>query len=913
MRGKAACLVSFLCCAIVSANAAEMPILERLLNGAKLGAHTSVRDDQRFATVQPGQSVGQTFMVGDRCVEVFRIAIWQAFWHETWQPDEVLVMTLWDSPHKRTSYGRCAIPYSRRMWEGAVPMFTLQAKVQPGRSYYFELTVETEPLRPAEVPREWTLRGERPGFAGGDRLLAGIGIAAENYPHGQAYVGGAPQEYDLWFEIHEIHQVDRDALYREAFRPFNLQYPPLAPVREAVERGDWEEAVRRLVAHFESREDLIPAELREPRYNPEFDTREADLAAEQKVLLPDGTTVDLGPNWSHYTLWPERGGVGLTRSGLRRALAAGYANTGNEKYARAFTDMLYHLFQQCPSPLKAGVWRPDQKIPGALPPGLAGGSMWSALSIGARLGHALTYYGRFVRSPNFPLEIRAAFIFNLAEMAEVLERMEAGGNWETQMADTLVELGVVYPEFGGAKRWLQEGVQRLIDNALSTVRPDGVLQEPTTGYHLLVMGRYRNLIAQSRQLQVPIPPEMVALTEKMHQYVMYSTLPDGTLPIWGDGNPPMRPDMLAQAADLFAREDFRYAGTGGKQGKPPAKTSMGFPHGGFFYMRNSWQPDSHYMGIRCGPHGSHGHWDQLSIIVAAHGNLLLIDPGVHIYGTPEAQELMHTRSHNTVTVDGRRTAAGGILDRWTTGTRLDFFAGCTEGFHGLSDVRHHRRVWFLKPHGDFSGLWVIRDDITGTGQHEAQLWFRFDKIEVRADESRKAVRTATDGGNLLIHPVHHEDLQLLLSQGIAVPPRTNKLTEVPVARFSRKGTLPLAFTTLLLPYRGEALPAAKASLLSAAPNGTGVCALWVEMGTRAYLLYGNGLNPAQPLTSRSVSLPDRSLVQIRAESAVVEFRRQGGRWAPVAILGAGVQELRHQARTLWRAETPQEMVEVNLR
>jgi hypothetical protein len=205
-------------------------------------------------------------------------------------------------------------------------MFTLEAKVQPGRSYYFELAVETEPLRPAEVPREWTLSGERPGFAGGDRVL---------------------------------------------------------------------------------------------------------------------------------------GGVGLTRAGLRRALAAGYANTGNEKYARAFSDMVYHLFQQCPSPLKAGVWKPDQKIPGALPPGIAGGSMWSALAIGARLGHALTYYGRFVRSPNFPLEIRAAFIFNLAEMAEVLERMEAGGNWETQMADTLVELGIVYPEFEGAKRWLQQSVQRL--------------------------------------------------------------------------------------------------------------------------------------------------------------------------------------------------------------------------------------------------------------------------------------------------------------------------------------------------------------------------------------------------------------------------------------------------------------------
>ncbi|MCS6949098.1 MAG: heparinase II/III family protein [bacterium] len=906
-------LLILLPCVIGYASAAQMPVLERLLNGAKMGAHTTQRDENRFATVQPGQPVGQTFVVSERCVEVFRIAIWQAFWHETWQPDEMLVLTLWDSPQKRFSYGRCAIPYARRMWEGAVPMFTLEAKVQPGRSYYFELTVETEPLRPAVVPREWTLGGERPGFAGGDRVLAGIGIASDDYPDGAAYVGGAAQGYDLWFEIHEIHQVERDQLYAEAFRPFNLDYPPLQPVREAVERKDWEEAVRRLVAHFESREDLIPPELREPRYDPEFDTREADLAAEAKVLLPDGTTVDLGPHWSHYILWPERGGVGLTRAGLRRPLAAGYARTGNEKYARAFSQMLYHLFQQCPSPLKAGVWKPDQKIPGALPPGLAGGSMWSALSIGARLGHGLTYYGRFVRSPHFPLEIRAAFLFNLAEMAEVLERMEAGGNWETQMADTLVELGQVYPEFRGAKRWLEQGVQRLIENALATVHPDGVLGEPTMGYHLLVMGRYRNLVAQSQQLNIQLPPEMVSLTEKMHEYVMYSTLPDGTLPVWGDGNPPMRPDMLAQAADLFRREDFRYVGTGGRQGTPPAKTSAGFPHGGFFYLRSFWGPDAHYMGIRCGPHGSHGHWDQLSLIVASYGNLLLIDPGVHIYGTPEAQELMHTRSHNTVTVDERRTLSGGILRAWATGSRLDYFAGHTEGFEGLTHVKHHRRVWLLKPEGDFGGFWLVRDDVTGTGEHEAQLWFRFAKVEVQADEERRAVWTRTEGGNLLVLPVDQGDLNLALTRGIAVPPGVHRLTEVPVARFSRRGSLPLAFTSLLIPYRGSAPPAVKAFSLPVTPAGSGADAVWVETGSRAFLIFGEAVAPPSPLPLRKVTLPDRSEAQVCAQSVVLEFRRQGGKWQATALLGVQVQQVNLQGRNLWRrSEQAADMVEVDL-
>lgn len=906
-------LLTLLLLVVRAVPAFSLPLLEEILNSAKLGAHTSARDESRYATIEPDKPVGQTFVVGDAVQGVFRIAIWQAFWHETWQPDEKLVLTLWDSPSKKVSYGRYAIPYSWRMWEGAVPMFTLQAKLQPNRSYYFELTVEVEPLHPAVIPREWTLGAKRPGFAGGDGVIAGIGIARDDYPQGTAYVAGQPQDYDLWFEVHEIHHVERDKLYEEAFGYFNLDYPPLREVREAVERRNWGEAVRRLVTYFESRDDLIPPASRQPTFNPDFDTKEADLACEHKVLLPDGVTVDLGPFWNHYTLWPERGGVGLTRTGLRKALASGYANTGNEKYARAFSDMLYHLFRHCPSPLRAGVWKQDQKIPGALPAGLSGGSMWSALAIGARMGHGFAYYGRFVQSPFFPLEIRAAFIFNLGEMAEVLERMEAGGNWETQIADTLLEFGLTYPEFRGAKGWIQQGTQKLIQNALDTVRPDGVLQEPTTGYHLLVMARYRNLVKIANDLGISLPQQMVTLTEKMHEYVMYATLPDGTLPIWGDGNPIMRPDMLPEAADIFGREDFRFVGTGGKAGKPPSRTSAGFPHGGFFYMRNSWLPDSHYMGIRCGPHGSHGHWDALSVIVSAFGRLLLIDPGVYIYGTPEAQELSHTKSHNTLTVGERRTLRNGIPDLWVNSARFDFFAGHNDGFEGLPNVQHYRRIWFFKPYGQVDGLWLILDDVIGEGEQEAQVWFRFASVPVEADEAQQSVWTKGEGGNLYIQSVNSRQIQLAMTKGIAVP-EGGRLTEVPVARFSQKGRLPLSFTTLLYPYRGEQKPNVKTLLPGMTPQSPSARAVWIESGAYAWLVVVDTLSSLRDSPSaRTVTLPDRTQVTTKGTSTTLQFIRQGNRWQAQTLLGVRLQEVRVGNKTVFRSDQPQDMVAMNIR
>lgn len=777
------------------------PVLDEILNCLHLDQQTSPRDENRFCTVEPGIPIGQTFVVGEEVEEIFRIALWQAFWHDTWQPDEALVLTLWDSPEKRTAYGRCAIPYARRMWEGGIPLFTLEARVLPSRSYYFELTVEVEPLRPAVTPEEWLLSGRRPPAAGGDGRLHGIGTAREDYPQGQAYVGGQPQDFDLWFEVHVRRSLDREALLREALERFNLDYPPLAPVRQAVQEGSWDRALDELIRHFESREDLFPPDRRHPHLDPTFDTREADLACEQKIRLEDGTLVSLEPHWNHFALWPERGGVGLTRSGLRKALSAAYFRTGHEKYAKAFNDLLMQVFIHCPSPLRAGVFKAEETIPAALPPGLAGGSMWSGLSLGARMGHGFYYYAPFVHSPFFFRDVRAAFIINLGEMAEVLERMQGSGNWEAQMAEALFDFGLTYPEFQGAPRWVQQGFDTLVANALSTVYPDGVLQEPSMGYHSLVMNRYSHVMERSGTLALKVPDEMAHLTEKMFEFVMYSTLPDGTLPAWGDANSPLRPELLERGARLFGRKDFLFVGTQGRQGTPPAKVSAAFPQGGYYYMRSGWTPEAHYLGLHCGPYGSHGHRDTLGVVVAAFGQTLLIDPGVSTYGTPESRKLSSTLSHNTVTVAGR-DANPGRAEAWVSTPGFDFFAGHNEGYQGLPQVRHYRRIWFLKPRAGFSGLWLVLDDVRGEGSQEVQLRYRFAPLPLEQDPAAREVWTSTPAGNLLVG-ILEKQARLEVGQDIAV---WEKLTSVPVATFAQEGPLPLAFTSWLVPFRGPAPP-----------------------------------------------------------------------------------------------------------
>lgn len=869
--------------------------LELFLNNIRLGAESPKRSEENYATIEPGGSVGQTFKTGPGETTVARIAIWECFWHETWDPDEVLLMTLWDSPEKKVAYGRYPIPYSQRMWESAVPFFLLEARVEPNRSYYFELTTRLTPMRPASIPKEWLLEKQRPGIAGGDRKVGGIGIARADYPDGTAYLDGQPQDYDLWFQVHVRPELDRDAVYQKAFDRFDLDYPPLAAVKTAVQAKDWDKAVTELVRHFENREDLIDAERRRPKFDPSFDPDWADWTWLQQVRLEDGYYEDLRPNWNHYALWPERGGVGLTRTGLRKPLSIAYEHTGNPKYAQAFNDLIMNFLIYCPSPADAGVYKLGERIPSNLPAGLSGGSMWSALSIGARMLHGFHYYTSFIESPFFTEDTRAAWIINLGQLAEVLEYMRGGGNWATQMSDALMKFGHTYPEFKRAKIWYKLGAENLIENALHTVKPDGVLQEPTTNYHILVLNRYSQAVMNAQKMGVDLPQKMVDLTEKMFDFLLYSTMPDGLLPAWGDSNPPTdAKDFMLRGAKIYDRPDFTYIATGGKEGSPPKETSYAFPDGGFYYMRSGWGPWDNYMGIRCGPFGSHGHFDALSVIVAAMGRTVLIDPGVHTYGTPQCRELSSTLSHNTVAM-ATRNARSSVKDAWMTTDGFDFFAGHNTGYHDACELQQYRRIFYIKNDPWESGLWVLLDDIAKMNDnlqpsYEMMLHFRFAPIDIADDAGKMRVWTESGDngdGNLLIDVLDKQGLQLVRDQKIAV---WGELQKVPDVCFVRNGALPVTFSSLLVPYRGDQQPNYEAKVLTTDDSATR--AVWIEAADSAVLVAGAGLESLTEGTGQlSVTLPDGREVSMNGSAAAVLLNQQDGQWKPAHVYGWRLQTL----------------------
>ncbi len=788
------------------------PILDDILNTMYMD-QSLVRSGDDYATVTHDKPLGQTFITGEKTVRICRIALNVAYEHESWQPGEELVVTLWDSPKKQQRLGSFSIPYERRRWNGRILMFSVEADVQPNRQYYFEVTVE-----------------------GGDGTIHGILLARHDRPYesGQAYVGGEPMDRDIWFETYVKKPVDRDAQFEEFFSNFDLDLPGLAKVKAAVAAKDWDAACREFLNHMESRRDIFPEEDAIPgrRTPPGFDKREADLVVEQKWPAQDGTIVDLGPNWNYHATWPTLGGVGLTRTGLMKPLAWAYSATGDPKYARAWNDMLISLFRNYPSPLKSGVIKGEGKIRPTIPAGISG-SLWDSISIAARLHHE-TFYNRFRKSPLFTQDVRIAWWANMADMANCLERMEAGGNWTTQNTTSLFSLGMKYPEFKKSKQWFAMGFEGIKQNLIDNTFPDGALREATTGYHSFSLGMFFDTITRAKKMGLKVPEEHMKRLEAMFNYSMYSTQPDWTLPVWGDTNRPI--DQTAQilrGGEYFNRQDMIWVGTRGKRGVKPAHDSIAFMEAGYFIMRSGWDPLALYLATRNGFSQSHYHHDQLSVIVQAYGSDLLPDMGVYTYGTPECTELVKTTSHSTVSVDGADILPGNGENKWAALSGFDYFDGTSPGYKDLPGIRHRRRIVFVKPH-----YWVIADDVTGSGEHKSIQHWHFAPGTLDVDHNSGVVRTTNkSGGNIAVMPLTLDGaVQVSVSEGLYAV-NWEKCVKAPVAVYEKQGSLPQSFLTVLYPYPATKLFDAKARQLATATDSSRAVEIKTPQSTD-YVVFG---------------------------------------------------------------------------
>jgi Heparinase II/III-like protein/Heparinase II/III N-terminus len=325
-----------------------------------------------------------------------------------------------------------------------------------------------------------------------------------------------------------------------------------------------------------------------------------------------------------------------------------------------------------------------------------------------------------------------------AETAYVRHDLTPARNHRTLELYGLFLAALAFPSLDRDGALLAFATDALHRNLLADFRADGVHCEASTHYHLMALRSLLGARENGRRFGVQFPMGFDDLLASACEFAMHSHRPDGVIAALSDSDSAGFQSLLGLAAELLDREDLRWVSSAGSSGTPPSERFVGFTAGGYHFQRSGWGEgerafsDERFLVLDCGPlgDGGHGHYDLLSVEIAADGRPLVIDPGRHTY-SEEPPNLRRwfkgTAAHNTVCVDGldqtpyRRgkpkgpVAEGRLLHRHTS-DRLDMLVA--QAISPVYDSVHTRRVLFVN--GEY---WLIEDRLEGARPHRFDLRF----------------------------------------------------------------------------------------------------------------------------------------------------------------------------------------------
>lgn len=144
-------------------------------------------------------------------------------------------------------------------------------------------------------------------------------------------------------------------------------------------------------------------------------------------------------------------------------------------------------------------------------------------------------------------------------------------------------------------------------------------------------------------------------------------------------------------------------------------------------MRSDWNKSAVFLQTNAdNAYESHGHKDDLSIILWGYDQYLLADPLYSSYqGGTASTWLTGTTGHNTVVVNNAsQTGSGkqdnqGITNKWEANDVYDF-ADVTTKNYANQGVSHSRKILFVRP-----GYFLVFDHMkpsNDTSKNYKQYW-----------------------------------------------------------------------------------------------------------------------------------------------------------------------------------------------
>ncbi|MGH2535352.1 MAG: alginate lyase family protein [Thermomicrobiales bacterium] len=531
------------------------------------------------------------------------------------------------------------------------------------------------------------------------------------------------------------------------------------------------------------------------------------------------------PTFNQYREWTWQ----LSRHAEWAILAERYRETGDERYAEGFARLFRSWVRQAVVPENA--------------PGNAT-HCWRTIEAGIRMGGAWQWaLHSFYRSPHFTDDVLVDWYKSVWEHGWRLRHFHRTHNWLIMEMNGLAQIGILYPQFRKAAAWKGYAFDRLTEELDDQVYPDGFQYELSTGYHQVVIRNYQWLWDVCDAYDEPVPAAWRTGLEGMHAANVRLMMPDGRLPDLNDGGWHKVAPLMERTAEQYpARNDFRWAATRGRDGMPPAETSLAFPYAGCFVMRSGWEPDAVWALFDGGPFGAaHQHEDKLSLLLHAFGRLLLTEGGNYAYDDSEMRRyVLSTRAHNTIRVDGqdqnrrlhfrREEIDLGALApaRWQTTDRADVAeAAYDEGYgpDAARTVTHHRRVIFLKRGYEALGPYVLVIDRLLPNDEERHEYEALWHLGTETAETDGLTARSRDSGepNLTILPAAMPGLEVEIVRGQESPEwqgwksikdhQQGQYVEIPTAIYRWAAAGPVRLVTLLYPTRaGEACPVRTVSI-----------------------------------------------------------------------------------------------------
>lgn len=366
---------------------------------------------------------------------------------------------------------------------------------------------------------------------------------------------------------------------------------------------------------------------------------------------------------------------------------------------------------------------------------------------------------------------------------------------------------IFWPWYRESDRWRSFARQKLVQELIRQVEPDGVGKERATEYQLFILEFFLLAGALGQLVGDSFPPEYWAQLTHMLAFVGAISDRQGNLPIFGDGDSGQvvwLPETILERAGVLVRLGHRPNGLAVKPElraalllwgqhpsdfplaplSKPAQTLQAFPQGGYYVLsRHRGGDDELVVVFDAGPLGlhplyAHGHADALSFWLSYRGCEFLIDPGTFCYHSqsPWRAYFRGTAAHNTVRVDQQdqalaggpflwRHVAHGHAERSEDHAEFTVVEAFHDGYRRLADpVVHWRRMHLEKQ----SRQLVITDHLKCQGVHDVELLFHFSEM-CHVQQVGRACFQATNGSKRLTLRLPHQ-LTPALYRGSENPP-----------------------------------------------------------------------------------------------------------------------------------------------